>query len=384
MPQASGYLPKESDDPYAFDETKPELWPLLLPSELPQEDRSSCYKGVTETELTLRLAQVQDNLVDLRRLRRTLRSLRTYFKSNVVGEGQKTQTKSRTVESGVTVRITRAVRRYRLAYAALLSLDPVGDWSKEYRELTDKDNRGPGKELHEQGVGDGHYAMSWIWGSSLDGADRVEGAEGDEVNKTVRHEWMTCRARADRWREESDLLQEEMRRVIAFLEWKSRSWAGKVGSRLGLVTADVQHGIDGYALKQANIYHDLAVSLASQWLPHFVTLGLDISWKENYPWAANITLPAAPAAPAVGDPPASSDACGDPLSGDPPLAKTTPPGEKREGAAKPGKGESECGSEGESGDESGLELDGGDSLYDEEESSDGLGLGFEYDDEYMS
>jgi len=136
MPQASRYLLDEQDgstsnDPYEFDESKPELWPLLLPSRLSQDDRLSCHRGVAETEQTLRLAQVQDNLVDLRRLRRTLRSLRTYFRSNVVGEGQKTQTKSRTVESGVTVRINRTVRRYRLAYTALLSLDPMGDWRQD-------------------------------------------------------------------------------------------------------------------------------------------------------------------------------------------------------------------------------------------------------------
>ena len=201
-----------SDDPYEFDESKPELWPLLLPSELSQDDRLLCHKGVVETERTLRLAQVQDNLVDLRRLRRTLRSLRTYFKSNVVGEGLKTQTKSRTIESGVTVRINRTVRRYRLAYSALLSLDPSGDWCKEYLELTDKDNRGPGKELYERGVGDGHYTMSWIWrGSSGSEVQTGTNPEGEEVNETVRHEWMTCRARADRWKEESSLLQEEMR-----------------------------------------------------------------------------------------------------------------------------------------------------------------------------
>ena len=110
MPQASGYLTDEQDPPTSadaneLDESKPELWPLLLPSQLSPDNRSSCYTGVVETEQTIRLAQVQDNLVDLRRLRRTLRSLRTYFKSNVVGEGQKTQTKSRTVESGVITRI---------------------------------------------------------------------------------------------------------------------------------------------------------------------------------------------------------------------------------------------------------------------------------------
>ena len=208
MPQVLGPPSDEAtlDDLHEFDESKPELWPLLLPSELPPDDRLLCHKGVTETEQTLCLAQVQDNLVDLRRLRRTLRSLRTYFKSNVVGEGQKPQTKSRTIETGVTVRINRAVRRYRLAHAALLSLDPTGDWHKEYLELADKDNRGPGKELDEQGVGDGRYAKSWIWGGSS-GSEFQEGTSSTEgeVNETVHHEWMTCRARANHWREESDL-----------------------------------------------------------------------------------------------------------------------------------------------------------------------------------
>ncbi|KAF9779709.1 hypothetical protein BJ322DRAFT_986259, partial [Thelephora terrestris] len=268
MPQVPRYLVGErdhltSDDPYKFDESKPELWPLLLPSQLSHDEQLLCHKGIAETECTLRLAQVQDGLVDLRRLRRTLRSLRMYFRSNVVGQGQKVQTKSRSVESGVHVHINRVVRRYRLAYTALLSLDPMGDWRKEYRELTDKDNRGPGKELDEQGVGDGQYTMSWIWSGSLGGV--FHDPSEQEVNETVCHEWMTCRARADRWKEESELLQEEMRRVVAFLEWKSTWWSGKVGSHLGLVTADVQHGIDSYARRQADTYHELAVSLANQW-----------------------------------------------------------------------------------------------------------------------
>ena len=123
-----------SDDQYVIDELKPELWRLLLPSQLSQDNRSSYHRGITEIELSLRLAQVHDSLVDLRRLRRALRSLRTYFRSNVVGEGQKIQTQSRAAETTVTVRINRTVRRYRLAYAALLSLDPTGDWRKKYLE----------------------------------------------------------------------------------------------------------------------------------------------------------------------------------------------------------------------------------------------------------
>ena len=107
MPLVSEYLAGDRELPTSDDselsESKPELWPLFLPSHLSEDDRSICHKGTAETEHALRLAQVQDNLVDLRRLRRTLRNLRTYFRSNVVGEGNKAQTKSRTSESGVIV-----------------------------------------------------------------------------------------------------------------------------------------------------------------------------------------------------------------------------------------------------------------------------------------
>jgi hypothetical protein len=377
MPQVSKYLTDEQHHPisndHEFDDSKPELWPLFLPSQLSQEDRSSCHNGVAEIEHTLRLAQVQDNLVDLRRLRRTLRSLRTYFRSNVVGEGQKTQTKSRTAESGVAIRIHRTVKRYRLAYAALLSMDPTGDWRKEFLELTDKDNRGPGKEQDEQGVGDGRYAMSWIWRGSLGGGSQGETEPSEqEVNETVRHEWMTCRARADRWKEEAELLQEEMRRIIAFLEWKSTWWGEKVGSRLGSVTADVQHGVDSYARKQANVYHRLAASLAGQWIPHLLASQLDISWAKTYSWASEITSP-------VAKDPRDSSSHRNPPSDDPSSKEITPPSGQQHSAIEPTDFDNNSGDEGNNEDIARVYGD-----HDEGESSDGVGIiGFEYDDEYM-
>jgi len=299
----------------------------------------------------------------------------------VVGEGVKTQTKSRTVGEGVTVRISRVVRRYRLAYAALLSLDPTGDWRNEYLELTDKDNRGPGKELYEKGVGDGHYTMSWIWGGSpgndQQGTDSPDG-DREDVNETVRHEWMTCRARADRWGEELDLLQEEMRRIIAFLEWKSSLWGERVGSRLGSVAADIQHGVDAYARKQVNTYHELAVSLANQWLPHLLALGLGVAWAGTYPWAAEIIHP-----PSVQE---------DPLSSNLATAKVAPPSTKQDGSIEPVDFSDDSGDESGDGDHSGAvagdsirnEDSGGPVMDSEYEDSDGLVMGYEYDDEYMS
>ncbi|KAF9784809.1 hypothetical protein BJ322DRAFT_1021482 [Thelephora terrestris] len=278
----------------------PELWPLFLPSHLSQDDRSSCYTGIDDTECTLRLAQVQDNLVDLRRLRRTLRSLRTYFRSNVIGEGQKTQTKSRTAESGVVAH------------------QPNSNWRQEYLELADKDNRGPGKEVEEQAS-----AMVVI-----------------------------------RWREptvggESDLLQEEMRRVVAFLEWKSMWWGGKVGSRFGSVTADLQHGINGYARKQASTHHELAVSLAKQWIPHLLAFGLDRSSDTLEP-------------------------IGNPLPDKPPQSGTPTPTINK---LAPSVRQTSTHTSGDESDAGNI-LEVGD--HDEGENSEGPGVGFEYDDDYMT
>ena len=110
MPQTLAYFPDNTGSSTSnvtgqLDDSKPETWPLFLPFSISEDRRLSCYKGVVETERVLRLAQLQDSLVDLRRFRRTLRNLRLFFKKNTAGEGQKTQTKSRAVETGVNNRI---------------------------------------------------------------------------------------------------------------------------------------------------------------------------------------------------------------------------------------------------------------------------------------
>ena len=73
MPLVAGYLTGEHEPPsyndHELDESKPELWLLFLPSQPSENNRASCHQGITEIEHTLRLAQIQDELVDLRRLR---------------------------------------------------------------------------------------------------------------------------------------------------------------------------------------------------------------------------------------------------------------------------------------------------------------------------
>ena len=43
----------------------------------------------------------------------------------------------------------------------------------------------------------------------------------------MRVQWTTSHARMERWAEEVELLQEEMRQVVMFLEWKSENWLAK-------------------------------------------------------------------------------------------------------------------------------------------------------------
>ena len=428
MPQASVYLSDEdtsptsdengfsaSDNVQKLDDSKPETWPLFLPSAIPDDDRSPCHKGIIETEQVLRLAQLQDSLEDLRRFRRALRNLKLYFKTNTSGEGQKAQTKSRAVEATVNSRITRAAARYRIAYQALSELDPAGDWRTEYLELKVGDNRGPLKEAEESGTGDGRYVPSWIWASpsamTLPGEGTV--AEQREVNETARHEWMTCRARADRWMEEEDLLQEEMRRVLTYLVWKSCAWSKRVGVRAGFCTPDVQHGVDAYALKQADVHRGLAVSFAGQWLPYLAAWGFTTKWAAKLLWVSQVPLdtklPKRFSVPAS-VPPASSNADSSPGTEGPGKGQEHPDvcetrrededlcGERsnhevagrREGGSDPSGGGQESGEnesddeENESDDEERESDDESEGYCDEGEDSDDDGLGFEYDDEYMA
>ena len=410
MPQTPAYLAGEDgllapDGTEELDNSKPKTWPLFLPSAVPKDDHSVCYTGVVETERVLRLAQLQDNLVDLRRFRRALRNLRLYFKTNTAGEGQKTQTKSRTIETGVSNRIKRAVWRYRVAYRALLELDADGGWIDEYRELKDEDNRGPLKEIEERGTGDGRCSPSWIWAgpSSMTFPGEGTAAEQQEVNETARHEWMTCRARADRWMEEEELLQEEMRRVVVYLEWRSRLWSDKVGMRAGSCSPDIQHGIDAYARKQADIYHEIALSFAGQWVTYLNVHDLDTGWGKEFPWLTQILshpikLPKRFSAIPADDPhmpPAINSSSGTDGLG---MGQEYPVvAEAQSENGDHGKHEAgECSDDNDRGCDDGEESsdDEEQDFDDEDEDNEGAGyddgtesgdeLGFEYDDEYMS
>ena len=272
--------------------------PLLLPSSLDSESRERiCLHRVAEHEQLLRLAQIKDSLIDLQHTRKIRRTMLVDHRIQVAGQGQRVNTRSRATVNRVDTRINKIVERYRAAYRALLQFDPTGNWREKFLELKDSDNRGPGKESEEEGVGDGSYFRSWIWLANprnpdiVDGETAEEGASEEEVNEMLRVEWTTSFARLERWSEEVELLQEEMRRVVAFLEWKSGDWLAKVDARGGEPASDIQSGLRAYAKKQAAIFHNLAISFTKLWYPTLVSYDLRHSWMTEFMKEHNIPLP---------------------------------------------------------------------------------------------
>jgi len=239
-------------------------------------------------------------------------------------------------------------------------------------------------------------------------------AEQQEVNRTAHHEWMTCRARADRWIEEVELLQEEMRRVLVYLEWKSTTWLQKVGTRTGSCTPDIQRGIDAYARRQVAIHRDIAISFASQWVPYLKATGCDTAWAEDLPWISTALsretkLPRwFPAGPTDTPPPSHTtgslggsaeglETVQEPLSADRAQSEGGPhsnrtgngpddsdddeDSDEYRGYDRPGYSDEEYG-DGDY-DKEGCDDEGDDEGIDDSTEIDDE-LGFEYDDEYMS
>ena len=167
-------------------------------------------------------------------------------------------------------------------------MDPSGNWRDTYLELKDSDNRGPGKERDEEGVRDGTYYRSWIWlpnlqsSNTADGDAGEEGASEEDVNDLLHVEWTTSFARLERWKEEVELLQEEMWQVVVFLEWKSQTWSVKAEVPQRNAPPDIKSGLNAYARKQEAIHHNLAVLFAKLWRPALVSSSLEHLWAMEF------------------------------------------------------------------------------------------------------
>lgn len=263
--------------------------PLWLPSALPTTmpvvlQTHGLTPGLREKETRLRVAQAEDALAEVRRLRRIVTGLVIFKKLNVSGTGQKKNTRMRTLFKRFGNSTKRAAERYRAAYSAIEKLDPDGDWTTRLRVLRDKDIRGPGKQERDDKFDNRPEAserrreQSWIWLVPRTGN---EGDMEEHLDSNLRVEWMKSRARSHRWREEVGMVLEEMRRTLVSFEQKAVWWLSRKHLRTELPSA-IHHGVNAYAEKQARLLERRVAQYSSYWLKFLASYDITPSWGEKY------------------------------------------------------------------------------------------------------
>jgi hypothetical protein len=261
--------------------------PSSLPTTLPPALRAiGISPDLLEKEIKLRIAQADDALAELHRQRRIVTGLVLFKKLNISGTGQKKNTRLRTLFKRFKNTTERAAERYRTAHRVLTNVDPEGSWRTRLQVLHAEDIRGPGREDFDKHdcrleVSERQREQSWIWL-----VPRVEtapdiGVMEEYLDANLHVEWAKSRARAARWTEEVDLVVEEMRRTLAFFEWKARWWRNRTCLRL-TESDDLRHGIDAYAEKQAALLDRRATNYAQHWLPILKAQGITPCWEGKY------------------------------------------------------------------------------------------------------
>lgn len=255
----------------------PEDIPLWLPSTLSHDlRRTDSVKALLKKERDLCIAQADDVLADIRRVRRIMSGISQFKKLNVSGTGQKANTRIRNLYSKFVGKQTAAAAKYRSAFEALKVLDPGGEWSSRLKPLLSRDLHGPGRDEDGDGpLGEGYHEPSWIWLTSQITPNDGDQPGAEEFNASMRAEWAKTRARARRWSEEVALLQEEMRRVLTYFDWKAAWWRSQ-GPRYTAVNLDIRSGLCAYAEKQCAMYKQLALKYREHWRPLLAANGFDV------------------------------------------------------------------------------------------------------------
>ncbi|KDR65963.1 hypothetical protein GALMADRAFT_232763 [Galerina marginata CBS 339.88] len=262
--------------------SNPESAPLYFPSSIPL---NICQRpelqAVCEAEHRLREAQADDALADVRRLHRVIQGLWQFKKLNVSGTGNWPNTWMLNSYSQFESKLQRAANHYRVAHTALIALDPNGAWRQRLQELKPTDLRGPGRDPdHPAKKSNGRFEPSWIWLVPRSPQERGDNQTEDEFNHSMRTEWAQTHAHMCRWKEELLIIQEEMRRVLAFFKWKSAWWLEQASQRETVEPA-VQSGIVAYAHKQSTLCLQMAARCAVYWLPVMKKHGIIPTWSDS-------------------------------------------------------------------------------------------------------
>ncbi|VDC02631.1 unnamed protein product [Peniophora sp. CBMAI 1063] len=210
---------------------------LYLPSTPPEKDESLTSPAARMMEAEVRWASMADELDNLRDQLRLKGCLNRFKIANITG--QRGNTRAREAQDAVYENVQRAANAYRRHHDAYFKLvgPGKGGWEETMRELDDSHCRGLGDRLLEQvenmsedkikeflagkrgaeSSGETQYELPWIW------FNRTQESVF-QITDELMVEWCKSRARAQHWVQEVRLLDEEMRRVVAFSENMAKIW----------------------------------------------------------------------------------------------------------------------------------------------------------------
>ncbi|KAF8991711.1 hypothetical protein BDQ17DRAFT_1392943 [Cyathus striatus] len=223
-----------------------EMLKLYLPSKLPlhlRQDQS--IQEIMIKEKCLRIAQAEDSLAEIRRHWRIIKGLWRFKKLNISGTGNKANTRMNSLYTQFSAKTESAATKYCIAFEALQSLEPDGDWSTNLKSLKNEDIHGPGQDDDEITTSKGCYIPSWIWLIPQNKKDINTDETEEDSHEALSSEWAKVKARKDRWSEEV---------VVKFCEWQSEWWMNKTDGR----------------------------SLCKTWLPLLQNNGITPEWAINY------------------------------------------------------------------------------------------------------
>ncbi|KAF7353234.1 CxC2 domain-containing protein [Mycena sanguinolenta] len=258
---------------------------LWLPSAIAAASPSVVHevpvsKTIQEHEYRLRVGQANEALHEVRRL--LLVRTHLYKMKDTQSRGVRANMRSQDKIVALNNQIERAAAQYRVAWTALATLGAVlrrREWERTLKELKADDVRGlPQSQFHDperkkksnkrrrRKKPRVERPVSWIW---ITQAGEPDPADGPAMNEAVRIDWAKTRARCHRWREEVDLLEEEMARVLRYCDWQSSWWMQQQGRRQ--VDNTQLEGETAYAVRQAAIQTQLARGFLREWA-HLPTL----------------------------------------------------------------------------------------------------------------
>nr|GAT58314.1 predicted protein [Mycena chlorophos] len=268
---------RDSDEP----PPPPERTRLFMPSQMAWNDAlggpAGCLPGLAVIEQRQRIAQCENTLSQLRSSLHARRWLIAHRNANLTGQQQTTRAAKLIERMGE--RTNSLKTRYIRGFDALVGLR-AGNANPHLRPLTDQDikldqdrdtadldareklakiNTSRGARPSRNIPSKSRRIMSWIW--------TAPGAFDDDeahLHDSLRIEWTRAMARRDRWFEEVLLLEEEMRRVLRYLQWQSDWWTTQAGRR-EVTDPALTAGLRAYALQSSTHSLRLMGYFKSKW-----------------------------------------------------------------------------------------------------------------------